>query len=130
MKTILADTNFLIECAKHKIDIHKELTRILDTTFEVAVLDRTLEELDTVAARGKKEGALAKLARTILLTKHVSIAMTSGGHTDKILLDKADENHIVATMDKELKQKLKKKGQPVVIIRGTKKLELVGHSGL
>ena len=126
MKTILIDTNFLIECAKHRIDIHTELTRILDTTFEVAVLDRTLEELDVVAARGKKEGALAKLARTILLTKHVSIAMTSGGHTDKLLIDRADENHIVATMDRELKQKLKKKGQPVIIIRAERKLEYIG----
>jgi len=126
MKTILIDTNFLIECAKHRIDIHSELTRILDTTFEVAVLDRTLEELDVVAARGKKEGALAKLARTILLTKHVSIAMTSGGHTDKLLIDRADENHIVATMDRELKQKLKKKGQPVIIIRAERKLEYIG----
>src|SRR3989344_5196074 len=126
MKTILIDTNFLIECAKHRIDIHSELTRILDTTFEVAVLDRTLEELDTVAARGKQEGALAKLARTILLTQHVSIAMTSGGHTDKLLIDRADENHIVATMDRELKQKLKKKGQPVIIIRGERKLEYIG----
>ncbi len=125
MKTILVDTNFLIECAKHKVDIHSELTRILDTTFEVAVLDRTLEELDTVIARGKNEGKAAKLAKTILMTKHVTIMATSGGHTDKLLLEKADENHIIATMDKALKQQLKKKKQDVVIIRGQKKLAVV-----
>ncbi|MEM3154247.1 MAG: hypothetical protein QW165_01630 [Candidatus Woesearchaeota archaeon] len=125
MKTVLVDTNFLIECAKHKIDIHAELTRILDTSFEVAVLDRTLEELDAIIARGKKEGQWAKLAKTILLTKHVTIIATSGGHTDKLLLEKADERHIIATMDKALKQKLKKKKQDVVIIRGQKKLAVV-----
>jgi rRNA-processing protein FCF1 len=125
MKTILVDTNFLIECAKHKVDIHSELTRVLDTSFEVAVLDRTLEELDTVIARGKNEGKAAKLAKTILLTKHVTIMATSGGHTDNLLLEKADENHIVATMDRALKQRLKKKKQDVIIIRGQKKLAVM-----
>jgi len=126
MKTVLIDTNFLIECAKNKIDIHEELKRILPMSFEVAILDRTLEEIETVISRGGKEGAAAKLAKTILLTKKTAIMATSGGHVDKILLDKADENHLVATMDRELKQRLKKKKQDVVIIRGKKKLEVVG----
>ena len=125
MKTIIADTNFLVECAKHKIDIHTELTRILDISFEVAILDRTMEELDTVIARGKKDGQAAKLAKTILMTKKVTIIPTAGGHTDKLLLDKADEQNTIATMDKELKQKLKKKKQEVIIIRGQKKLAVV-----
>ncbi len=125
MKTILADTNFLVECAKNKVDMHSELTRILDFSFEVAILDRTLEELDVIITRGKKEGLAAKLAKTILMTKKVTIMPTDGGHTDKLLLEKADENHIIATMDKALKQKLKKKGQDVVIIRGQKKLALM-----
>ncbi len=125
MKTILIDTNFLVECAKNRVDIHSELTRILDFSFEVAILDRTLEELDTIIARGKKEGQYAKLAKTILMTKKVSVLPTTGGHTDTLLLDKADENYIIATMDKALKQKLKKNGQDVVIIRGEKKLALM-----
>ena len=126
MKTILIDTNFLVECAKNKVDIHSELTRILHFGFEVAILDRTLDELNTIVARGKKEGQAAKLAKTILLTKKVTVIPTAGGHTDKLLLDQADEDHIVATMDKALKQKLKKKGQNVIIIRGQKKLAVVG----
>jgi len=125
MKTILIDTNFLVECAKNRIDIHSELTRILDTSFEVAILDRTLEELDVIISRGKKEGQYARLVKTILMTKKVTVIPTEGGHTDTLLLEKADENNIVATMDKELKRKLKKKGQTVVIIRGEKRLEVV-----
>ena len=126
MKTILVDTNFLVECAKNRIDIHSELKRILDFGFEVAILDRTLEELDVIISRGKKEGLLAKLVKTILMTKKVTVIPTDGGHTDNLLLAKADENNIVATMDRELKRKLKKKGQTVVIIRAEKKLEVVG----
>jgi len=126
MKTILIDTNFLVECAKNKVDIHSELTRILHFGFEIAILDRTLDELNVIIARGKKEGQAAKLAMTILLTKKVTVIQTTGGHTDKLLVEKADEDHIVATMDKALKQKLKKNGQDVIIIRGQKKLAVVG----
>ena len=125
MKTIILDTNFLVESAKNKVDIHEELKRILDYTFEVAVLDRTLEELDSIAVKKTKEGLQAKLARTILLTKHVSIIPTEGGHTDNLLLKRADENNIIATMDKELKTRLKKKKQSVIIIRGKQKLAIV-----
>lgn len=125
MRNILIDTNFLIESAKNKIDIHAELTRILDFGFEIVILDRILEELDTVTARGKKEGQYAKLAKTILMTKKVTVIPTKGGHTDKLLLEMADENHIIATMDKALKQKIKKKGQPVIIIRAKHKLQLI-----
>ena len=126
MKTILLDTNFLVECAKNRIDIHAELTRILDFSFEVAILDRTMEELDEIIARGKKEGQAAKLARMILMTKRVTVIPTEGGHTDNLLLDKADENNIIATMDKALKQRLKRKKQDVVIMRGKNRLTVVG----
>ncbi len=124
MKELLIDTNFLVECVKNKIDLYSELRRILDFGFEVAILDRTLDELDTIVARGKKEGQYAKLARTILMTKKVTVIPTEGGHTDNLLLAKADENHIIATMDKVLRQRLKRKGQDVVIIRAQKKLEV------
>ena len=73
MKEILVDTNFLIECAKNKVDIHTELRRILDESFQVCILDRTLEELDTVISRGGKEATAAKLAKTILMTKHLQL---------------------------------------------------------
>ena len=120
MKTILIDTSLLVECAQNKIDVQAELTKTLDTNFTIGILDRTLEELDVIMARGKKEGRAAKLAKTILLTKQVKIYPTSGGHTDKLLLQRANEETIIATVDKELKQKLKKKGQDVIVIRGKK----------
>lgn len=126
MKTVLADTNFLVECAKRKIDIHAELTRILDINFAVAILDRTMEELDAIIERGKREGQAAKLAKTILMTQHITIMATSGGHTDTLLVDKADADHIIATQDAELKRRLKQKKQPVIVIRGTKKLAMIG----
>jgi len=126
MKTILLDTSFLVECAQNRVDIHGELTRILDFSFNVGILDRTLDELETIVSRGGKEAAAAKLAKTILLTKHITIFPTSGGHTDYLLLERANLETIVATVDRDLKARLKKKGQPVIVIRGKKILEWVG----
>jgi rRNA-processing protein FCF1 len=85
-----------------------------------------MEELDEIIARGKKEGQAAKLAKMILMTKRVTVIPTEGGHTDNLLLDKADENNIIATMDKALKQRLKRKKQDVVIMRGENRLAVVG----
>lgn len=125
MKTVIADTNFLIDCVAHKIDIEKELTRILDESYELAILDRTMEELDTLIHKKGKTGQHAKLAKTILMTKHVSTIMTEGGHVDKQLLKRAGPDTLIATADKDIKQKLKKKGHDVIVIRAKKKLALI-----
>ena len=125
MKNIIIDTNILIDCALNKIYIQKELTRILDFSYEIAVLDKTIDELEHLALKKTKEGQAAKLAKTILLLKKITVIPTSGGHTDKRLLEISDEKHIIATNDKEIKQKLKQKKQPVIIIRGKKKLEII-----
>lgn len=126
MKTVLIDTNFLIDCAANKIDIHKELTRILKESFEIAILDRTMEELETLMHGKTKLAQNAKLAKTILMTKHVTTMMTGGGHVDKLLLEKAGPDTIIATQDADIKKKLKAKKQPVIVIRQKKKLALVG----
>ena len=107
MKNVLLDTSFLVECAKHKVDLFKELERILDFSFDIAILDRTMDELDVLITKGRKTGDAAKLAKTILMTKKVVVLPTEGGHTDTLLLRKSDEENIVATMDQELKRKLK-----------------------
>ncbi len=126
MKNILLDTSFLIECVRNKIDINKELSRILDENFQIAILDRTHDELESIRARGGKDAAVVKLANTILIAKKFIVYPTSGKrHTDTLLLEKAGADTIIATMDKELKRRLKQKKQDVMIVRGNKKLDLI-----
>jgi len=122
MKIILLDTSFLIECVKNKIDIKRELTRILDENFEVAILNKIHDELANISSRGGKIAQAAKLAGTILLAQKFIVYPSGSGHMDKQLLRKASDDIIVATMDKELKRKLKSKGHSVIIVRGRKTL--------
>jgi rRNA-processing protein FCF1 len=126
MKTIIADTNFLIDCANYKIDIHSELSRILDENFEVAILDRTLDELENLQHEKGKKGASAKLVKTILMTKPFVTIMTTGGHVDKLLLRQARPDVIIATADREIKKKLKDKKLPVIVVRQKNKLAIGG----
>ena len=119
MKIVL-DTSFLIDCAINKIHIQEELTRILNTAYSTAIIDKTLQELENI----KKKEAV-KLAKTLLKAMGTEIIKTKGGHADKLLLEIADKEHIIATQDKELRQKLKKKKQPHITIRQKKLLALI-----
>lgn len=111
MRTIILDTNFILECLRFKIDIFNELQRICDFHFEIAVLDKTLNEL-----KGKP---LENLALK-LIEKYKILKTDSNKSVDSILLEY--EEDIVATVDSELKGKLREKGIPTITIRQKNRL--------
>lgn len=114
MKQIILDTDFIINAAKNKVDIKSELARICDFSFEICVLDKTLEELE-----GKPQAKLAKA----LIANFKVIETTKDKPVDDLLMDFKDV--IVATQDKELKEKLKKRDIGVITIRQGKFLRFV-----
>ncbi|MBI2109605.1 hypothetical protein HYT58_00330 [Candidatus Woesearchaeota archaeon] len=106
MRTIILDTNIIIECLRFKIDLFTELRKLCDFNFEIAILDKTLDEL-----KGKPFENLA----LSLKDKFRVIKTNSSLSVDDILL--AHEEDIVATVDSELKEKLKSKGIQVITIK-------------
>lgn len=114
MKQIILDTDFIIFAADNKIDIKSELERICDFSFEICLLDRTLDELE-----GKP---LARLAKALVANFRV-IETTRDRPVDDLLL--AMDEIIVVTQDKELKEKLKKRNIPVITTRQRKFLRFV-----
>ncbi len=130
MKKIILDTDFLIHCAKFKIDYTAELTRILDFKFEAVIIDKTLDELDGVIERSRgKEKDAAKLAKTVLKHKNIEQVKTKKDRiVDVLILNIVNkDDYIVATMDAELKRELKEKGVPVVVIRQKKYLQMFSY---
>ena len=130
MKKIILDTDFLIHCAKFKIDYTAELTRILDFKFEPVIMDKTLDELDGVIERSRgKEKDAAKLAKTVLKHKNIEQVKTKKDRiVDVLILNIVNKDeYIVATMDAELKRELKEKGVPVVVIRQKKYLQMFNY---
>jgi hypothetical protein len=126
MKTVILDTNFLVDCLIWKVDFISEIGRILPFQYRLAVVDKTLDELDMLAKEGKMIAKLgARLAKQVIAKKAISIIRTDKkGYTDTIILKNADQETIVATQDQELKRRLRAKGLSVIIIRQKKYLEL------
>jgi rRNA-processing protein FCF1 len=127
MKTIILDTNFLVDCLSWKVDFFRELERIIPFTYRLMSVDKTLDELDTIITKGKPDVKIgARLANQLIMKKRIGIILTDKkGYTDTLILNAADKDTIVATQDQDLKRKLKAKGIPVIIIRQKKYLELV-----
>ena len=110
MKNVILDTDFLIHSLKFRISIKEELSRVCDFPFVAGVLDKTLEEL-----QGKP---LEKLAKAYI-EKELTIFKTSCDKpADDLLLFQTGA--VIATDDKELKERLKKANFPIISIRQKK----------
>ena len=121
MKKILVDTNFLLIPFQFKVDIFKEIDRIIDEKYEICVVDKTLEELEKLIKGNKeKDKKAAKLAKQLIKKNKVKIINTQGKNVDEIIIKIKDKDTIVATQDKELRKKLK---GDVIVLRQKKYLK-------
>ena len=112
MKSALLDTNFILTCIKQKIDFFEEL-RFMG--FEIIIPDRVIDELKKL-----KQTSALKLLEKNNFKKIILI----GRDVDNSIINYAKKNPeiIIATLDKELSNKLKNRK---IIIRGKKKLEII-----
>ena len=114
MKKIILDTDFLLHNLNKGINFLVEIDRICDFKYEICVLDKTLDEI-----RGKKG---EKLALQFINKKFKIIKTLKNKSVDELLLDMDDI--IVATHDRELKERLKNRKIPVIHQRSGKNLIL------
>lgn len=121
---IILDTNFLLYCAEKKIDYISECPVL----GEFIVLSSVISELKNLKKNAKtgSDKKAAELALQILgkniEDKKIKIE-ESMEEADKAIQKMAGKQDAVATMDKELKEKLKGKAR-ILCIRQGKKLEL------
>jgi len=128
MKTVILDTNFLVDCLAWRVDFFTELERVLPFTYELKVVDKTLDEIDRIIATAKDDSKIgAKLAKQVIAKRRVGVILTDKkGYTDTIILKLADtDTTVVATQDQGFKRRLKANGVPVVIIRQKKYLQFL-----
>ncbi len=109
MKKIILDTNFIISCIRNKIDFFEELVE-----YHILIPKQVLNELKKLNA----ELALKILERN---KKSFLVIDFKKRYVDKGIINyvKKDPKVIVATIDRELKKKLK---NPKMVIRNKKKL--------
>lgn len=123
MKKAVLDTNFILNSVKQKIDFFDDI-RVMG--FEVVIPEEVLTEIERLAEKGKKLHTRdnAKITLKVLENNDFKTMKLNSDNVDRALkeLAKKNKNLIIATIDRDLKYKIKR---PVMIIRGKKKLEVV-----
>jgi len=126
---VILDSNFLLIPSKFQIDIFEGLMNLLNQRFEPILLSSTYNELQTMAEKGSPR--LRKKAELALkLAGKCSIIDVEHGREetqDNVIIRTASEWKCpVATNDRELRNRLRAKGLPVIFLRGRGHLELEG----
>ena len=117
MVKIITDTSFLIHLATHRIkNIHSIETEIGALSFIVPkIVKKELEHL--LGDPNKKIIS----EQTLDFIKKFKINDIDGNNADQAILEFIKENRsIVATMDKELKNKIKQSGSSILSIHNDK----------
>ncbi|HJO14498.1 MAG TPA: PIN domain-containing protein [Candidatus Pacearchaeota archaeon] len=120
MKVIL-DTNFLIYCAKEKLDYIEKINNLLNEGFNLVVPEQVIGELKRLKIKAKKgkDKDACDLALKILEKKNIEIVQPAGKSVDDAIIKLAQENskNIVCTLDREMRWEL---GRVILVSRGKK----------
>ena len=121
---IILDTNFLIYCAKEKMDYIEELSNILNENYEIVVPEQVVEELkklkgDKMKKVSGKDKKAADLALQILEKNKIRKVKAEGHSVDEAIVNLSKENkkNIVCTLYREVRWKL---GRVILISSGRK----------
>ena len=123
MKIIL-DTNFLIYCAKHKLDYVEEISNLINEKFDLIVPTQVIKELtilknDKLKKVSGKDKDACDLALQLIKVNNVKTTKIQGNSVDQgiINLSKQDPKNIVCTLDRKMRGIL---GRVILINRGKK----------
>ncbi len=126
MKVIL-DTNFLIYCAKNKLDYVEKIGNLINEGFELVVPKQVVNELeklrdDKLKKVSGKDKRACDLALQLLKINNVKVVDLKGKNVDNAMvkLSKEDKKNIVCTLDREMRKKLPR----VILLTRMRKLML------
>jgi len=122
MIKVILDTNFLVYCAENKVDYAAGIMEIMTEGYELIVPRQVVQELNDIASDSKKlsDRSAAFLALKLLEHNKIKIADVQGRIADEAILNLVRIGSIVATLDLELRKKLK--NTRVIVIKGVKKI--------
>jgi hypothetical protein len=124
MKKIILDSNFLTIPYQFNVDIFEEIKRIMEENYELITLDSVVEELKKLKSKKGKDAVAANVALELLKKENVKVINVGKKNVDNAIIEIADKNTLVATNDKELRQKLKNKSIESIYLRNKKYLRM------
>jgi len=121
---VLLDTNFLLDAIRFKVDF--SIFQELEENIEIFISSETLREVKSIANKRTKEGRWALIALRLVESGQIKVTQSLKKEVDEDLIALAKkEGFMVATNDKDLKEKLKKENVRVICLRNKKKIEVV-----
>jgi rRNA-processing protein FCF1 len=121
---VILDTNFIAIPAEFGIDIFSEAELLLERRLKFILLQSVVQEIEVKA--DEKNFRVAKALFDRCSIEEVSSSLNMLPVDDQLLEYTISINGILATNDRELRRKARKKGVPVLFLRGKKRLVLEG----
>lgn len=123
-KKIILDTNFLVAPFQLSLNLFEQLDELYPHA-EIYTLDDAVQE-----AKSIEGGKYRQLVEKLLETQDIEVLETEGeGEVDDLLVE-LSRDYVIATNDRELRERLDEKNAETVIIRSKKKLEKRNDHGL
>lgn len=123
---IIFDTNFLFVTFEFKLDIIVEIEKLLGKNYNLFIYAGTIDELKAVERKGDKNKRFLPLIVKMLHLYGFKIIKSEISYIDDQILSNTNSKVIIATNDKELRQKLQKKyNQKVMYMRQKSYLEIM-----
>ncbi len=124
---IVLDTNFALIPGQLGVDIYREFERICTQPYTLWVVAQTIDELRAIQTQGNtKEAKAARVALALFENNHVKVAQISASSADDAIVAYAKQNScMVATQDRELKEKLVSIQVRLIVLRQQKYLVMV-----
>jgi len=128
---VILDTNILTVPAQFSVDIFAESERVVERRLEFVVLKSVIQELEKKLEDAvRTEKFKFRIALDFVESRCTIIGLdeiiSAKPVDDQVLEYALSVNGIVATNDKELREKSLDQGVPVLFMRGKKRLELQG----
>lgn len=127
MKTVILDTNFLLIPHQFRIDIIRELDKLLESAHEFVIGEPVMAELNGLARTRRKEGIAARVALQGIGKKGMRIIASPVPRADDWIVEycTGHPGTIVCTNDIELRRRLKAlkdTGTRIIVMRTRTKI--------
>jgi len=125
---VLLDTNMLLVPYQFRVDIFSQLENLLPQVKNYFVSSKTIEEIEKLTKYGKGKAKVAARIAQQLLEHYPIKVLNTTMEADEFILTLVRDNPgewVIATNDKELKDKIRALGGRVICLRGRKKLSII-----
>lgn len=128
---VVLDTNFLLVPVQFAIDVFAEAEKILERRPHFVILDSVAEEIDARLETPRSHTETRQFTVAKRLTERCELVQVDEKMqtlpVDLQILEYATmQRAVIATNDRNLRKKARKRGIPVLMVRGRKRLILEG----